>query len=106
MLWVCLKENCPDLRNTKVVDIIHELRTYNMSVDVTDPLCSSAEALSQYGIELTVPVENKYDAIVLAVSHQEFRALGVEKIRSFGRRNHILYDLKYLFPKDSVDMRL
>ena len=106
VMGLSFKENCPDLRNTKVVDIIHELRTYNMSVDVTDPLCSSAEALSQYGIELTVPVENKYDAIVLAVSHQEFRALGVEKIRSFGRRNHILYDLKYLFPKDSVDMRL
>ena len=106
VMGLTFKENCPDLRNTKVVDIISELNDYSINVDIMDPWCSKEEAYNQYGLRLIQPEENKYDAIILAVAHDEFKELGVEKIRKLGRENHVLYDLKYLFPKNSVDMRL
>jgi UDP-N-acetyl-D-galactosamine dehydrogenase len=104
------KENCPDLRNTKVVDIVSELKEYNINVDITDPWCSSEEAEYEYGLSLITTEknlsDNKYDAIILAVAHDEFKHLGAENIRKLGKENHVLYDLKYLLPKNTVDMRL
>lgn len=106
VMGLTFKENCPDLRNTKVVDIVSELNEYNINVHITDPWCSNEETQSEYGLNLVHPKSNYYDAIVLAVAHDEFNKLGVESIRKFGRNNHILYDLKYLLPKSEVDIRL
>lgn len=107
VMGLTFKENCPDLRNTKVVDIVKELKEYNINVDITDPWCSSEEAQHEYGLSLTqTPHKNKYDAVILAVSHNYFKELGVDSIRQLGKKNHILYDLKYLLPKESVDIRL
>lgn len=101
------KENCPDLRNTRVIDIVEELGEYNINVDVVDPWCSSEEAHHEYGLSLEQEArENHYDAIILAVAHNEFKLLGHDEIRKFGKEEHVLYDLKYILEKDSVDMRL
>lgn len=106
VMGLTFKENCPDLRNTRVVDIVSELQGYGTKVDVVDPWCSSAEALEEYGIELVEAEKEKYDAIVLAVGHEQFKELGAEAIRNFGKEEHVLYDLKYVLPKNVVDMRL
>ncbi|KID57941.1 Vi polysaccharide biosynthesis protein VipA/TviB [Pseudoalteromonas luteoviolacea] len=101
------KENCPDLRNTRVIDIVEELKEYNVNVDVVDPWCSSEEAEHEYGLKLaTEAKQGHYDAIILAVGHNEFKQLGSEAIRKFGKDEHILYDLKYVLDKNTVDMRL
>ena len=107
VMGLTFKENCPDLRNTKIVDVVSELKEYNMNVDITDPWCSSEQAEHEYGLSLVEePKLSSYDAIILAVSHNEFKVLGIDKIRALGKANHVLYDLKYILPKDSVDMRL
>ena len=107
IMGLTFKENCPDLRNTKIVDIVSELKEYNINVDITDPWCSSEEAEHEYNLSLTEqPNTDHYDAIILAVSHNEFKAMGVDNIRALGKANHVLYDLKYVLPKESVDMRL
>lgn len=106
VMGLTFKENCPDLRNTKVVDIITELKEYNINTDVMDPWCSSEQAESEYNLVLSQPKSDYYDAIILAVGHNEFKTLGVANIRKFGKSQHILYDLKYLFPKSDVDIRL
>jgi len=106
VMGLTFKENCPDLRNTKVTDIITELKEYNINVDITDPWCSSDQAEHEYSLSLIKPEQNKYDAIILAVAHDEFKELGIKNIRKLGKENHVLYDLKYLFSKESVDMRL
>ena len=106
VMGLTFKENCPDLRNTKVTDIVSELKEYNINVDITDPWCSSEEAQHEYGLSLTEAEKGKYDAVILAVAHDEFKELGVENIRKLGKENHVLYDLKYVLPKKNVDMRL
>lgn len=107
VMGLTFKENCPDLRNTKVVDLISELRDYSISVDVIDPWCSKVEALNEYGLKLVSDFEeNIYDAIILAVGHEEFKQMGSTAIRNLGKSNHVLYDLKYVLPKEQVDMRL
>ena len=107
VLGLTFKENCPDLRNTRVVDILAELADYNVAVDVYDPQVNSAEAEAEYGIRVVdEPNEGAYDAMVLAVAHREFRELGAEGIRAWGKPAHVLYDLKYLLPKNAVDLRL
>ncbi len=107
VMGLTFKENCPDLRNTKIVDVVSELKEYNMNVDITDPWCSTEQAEHEYGLSLTKePKLNSYDAIILAVSHNEFKALGIDKIRALGKTDHVLYDLKYILPKSLVDMRL
>jgi UDP-N-acetyl-D-galactosamine dehydrogenase len=107
VMGLTFKENCPDLRNTKVVDIVSELKEYNINVDITDPWCSTEQAEHEYDLSLNQePEKGNYDAIILAVSHDEFKKLGAENIRKLGKKNHVLYDLKYLFSKESVDMRL
>ncbi|MDZ7852009.1 MAG: Vi polysaccharide biosynthesis UDP-N-acetylglucosamine C-6 dehydrogenase TviB [Halomonas sp.] len=107
VMGLAFKENCPDLRNTRVVDIIRELADYNVAVDVYDPQVNKDEAEQEYGIRpVERPDANAYDAMILAVAHREFRELGVEGIRGWGKPKHVLYDLKYVLPKESVDLRL
>ncbi len=107
VMGLTFKENCPDLRNTRVVDIVRELAEYNISVDVYDPWVSKEEAQHEYNIvPVTLPEEGTYDAIVLAVAHDEFRSLGAPAIRSYGKAQHILYDLKYLLSREDSDIRL
>jgi UDP-N-acetyl-D-galactosamine dehydrogenase len=101
------KENCPDLRNTRVIDIIEELKSFGMQVDVWDPWVSVEEADHEYGITpVRAPDKGVYNALVLAVSHRQFAELGAKKIREFGTPGAVLYDVKYLFPADETDGRL
>ena len=107
VMGLTFKENCPDVRNTRVVDILRELAEYRCSVDVFDPWANPAETQHEYGVALTdLPAQGAYDAIILAVAHQQFRALGAEGIRAFGKPEHVLYDLKYVLPVNSSDLRL
>ena len=107
VLGFTFKENCPDLRNTRVIDLVRELESYGANVDVFDPWANSAEAQHEYCITPIVePAARTYDAIIIAVAHQQFRDLGEAGIRAWGRESHFLYDLKYLLPKPASDMRL
>ena len=107
VLGLAFKENCPDLRNTRVVDIIEELSACNANVDVYDPWVSAEQAEHEFGLELATSLtDNKYDAVIVAVAHEQFAAMGVDTIRSLMRDQGILYDIKYLFPADQVDGRL
>jgi len=101
------KENCPDLRNTRVVDLIAEFERFNCHVDVYDPWIDKYEAEEEYGITpIEEPQTGSYDAVILAVAHDEFKALGAKKMHSYGKEQHILYDIKYLLNTDDVDGRL
>ena len=107
ILGLTFKENCPDLRNTRVIDIIKTLESYHADVEVYDPWVDPIEAQNEYQITLQTELnDNTYDAIILAVSHKAFTELGVDAIRKLGKQSHILYDIKSLFPKDKVDGRL
>lgn len=107
ILGLSFKENCPDVRNTKVIDIVNELQEYNIEVDVYDPWVNTAEAQREYNITpVSEPVANCYDGIILAVAHQEFVQMGIDNIRALGKDEHVLYDLKYVFTKDETDIRL
>jgi UDP-N-acetyl-D-galactosamine dehydrogenase len=107
IMGLAFKENCPDVRNTKVVDIYHELLDYNCQVDIYDPWINSEEALHEYGVQMLPELlEKKYDGIILAVAHMQFKEQGIEKIRSLGRSKNVLYDLKYIFSADQSDLRL
>lgn len=107
VMGLTFKENCPDLRNTKVVDIVSELKEYNLNVDILDPWCSSEEAQHEYGLSTIKNAEQgKYDAVILAVAHNEFKVMGADEIKALGKESSIIYDLKYVLPKDAVDMRL
>ena len=107
VMGLSFKENCPDLRNTKVVDILDELSVYNANIDVFDPWVSHEEAMHESGLELIdKPKKDHYDAIILVVAHNEFNKMGVDAIHSLGKGNHVLYDAKYMFSQDDVDGRL
>src|ERR1700754_2235522 len=107
MLGLAFKEDCPDLRNTRVVDILGALKGYGVAVDVHDPWVRASEAQHEYGIDpVADPVQGAYDAVIVAVGHREFVALGAEGIRAFGKPLSVLYDVKYVLPRDAVDGRL
>nr|WP_174329826.1 Vi polysaccharide biosynthesis UDP-N-acetylglucosamine C-6 dehydrogenase TviB [Halomonas anticariensis] len=107
ILGLTFKENCPDLRNTRVIDIIHELADFNVSVDVYDPHANIDDAVLQYGIRpVDYPQDGAYDAVILAVAHREFRDLGTTRIRTWGKPEHVLYDLKYMLGNGDADLRL
>ena len=108
MLGLTFKENCPDLRNTRVVEMIDELtNTYNAKVDVFDPWVDKQEAQAVYNLNLIdQPAAGQYDAMIIAVSHDQFKELGIEGVKALGKDNHVVYDIKYLFPSDGVDGRL
>jgi UDP-N-acetyl-D-galactosamine dehydrogenase len=107
ILGLTFKENCPDVRNTKVVDIVNEMTSYGAKVDVCDPWVDADEVKYTYGINLVnEPEKGAYDVVVVAVAHDEFKEMGAEGIRSFGKEPSILYDIKYILPPDAVDDRL
>ncbi len=107
VMGLTFKENCPDLRNTRVVDIISELADYGVAVEVYDPQVNKDEAEAEYGIRpVEQPEAGTYDAMILAVAHREFKALGCDGIRPWGKPEHVLYDLKYVLDKQQVDLRL
>jgi UDP-N-acetyl-D-galactosamine dehydrogenase len=107
IMGLTFKENCPDLRNTRVVDLVEEFKGFNCNVDVYDPWVDKDEAVHEYGINpIDQPVEGKYDAILIAVAHDEFKELSLGQIQAFGKDNHVLYDIKYLLDANEVDGRL
>jgi UDP-N-acetyl-D-galactosamine dehydrogenase len=107
IMGLTFKENCPDLRNTRVVDIIEELKDYKVQTDVFDPWADPTQAQNEYGITpVQIPESGAYDAIVLAVAHHQFKTMSAQDIRALGRPEHVLYDLKYLLPVDGSDLRL
>lgn len=107
IMGLTFKENCPDLRNTRVVDLVAEFENFNCNVDVFDPWINKEDAKHEYGISpIEQPKKDQYDAIVLAVAHNEFIELGADEIRSYGKREHVLYDIKYILSADVVDGRL
>ena len=107
IMGLAFKENCPDLRNTRVIDLVGGFEGFNCNVDVYDPWVDKDEAVHEYGIKpINKPIEGKYDAILLAVAHDEFKELTLEQIKAFGKDNHVLYDIKYLLKANEVDGRL
>ncbi len=107
ILGLTFKENCPDIRNSRVIDIIDELKSYSANVDVYDPWASPHEAHEEYRVDLIGELrQGYYDAVIIAVSHQEFVAMGIDKIRALGKAESVVFDVKYLFPKDAVDESL
>jgi len=107
IMGIAFKENCPDLRNTRVVDIIQELHDYNCTVDVYDPCVNREDAKLQYGISLLAnPSQDAYDAVMVCVAHREFKDMGAKTIRAYGKANVVLYDLKYVLKVNESDLRL
>ena len=107
MMGLAFKENCPDVRNTKVVDIVNELVSYGANVDIFDPWVDAAEARREYDIELTEePVPGAYDVVVLAVAHEQFREMGEHGIKAYGKPESVFFDIKYLLPQGAADERL
>jgi UDP-N-acetyl-D-galactosamine dehydrogenase len=106
-MGLTFKENCPDLRNTRVVDIVRELGEYNVDVDVYDPWVSPDEAEHEYGIRpVAAPEAHAYDGIMLAVAHKQFADMGAKAIHALGKPEHVLYDLKYVLDAADADLRL
>jgi len=107
ILGLTFKENCPDIRNTRVIDLVREFQSYNANVDVYDPWVDKLEVKKTYDIKLVDSLKNNfYDAIVIAVSHKQFIELGYKKIKNLGKKNHVLYDIKYVLKANEVDGRL
>lgn len=107
ILGLTFKENCPDIRNSKVVDMVGELRSFGTNVDIHDPWVDPAQAKSEYGLELVAePQSGAYDVVVIAVPHRQFRELGENGLRAYGKPESLLYDVKYLLPKEASNDRL
>ena len=107
IMGLTFKENCPDLRNTRVVDLIKNLESIKCNIDVYDPWVEKDEAYNEYSIKpITHPEDGRYDAIILAVAHDEFKKFTAKKIRAFGKDNHVIYDIKYLLNASESDQRL
>ena len=107
VMGLTFKENCPDLRNTRVVDIVTELKDYRCSVDIYDPWVSIDEAQSEYGITLIdQPIKAGYDAVVIAVAHLQFKSEGSSAVRALCKKNGLIYDLKFVLDKGCSDIRL
>lgn len=107
ILGLSFKENCPDIRNTRIIDIVNELKEYHVNVDVYDPWVDAAEAEHEYGISPVQSLEKAaYDAVILAVAHEQFKDMGAEAIRALGKPEHVLYDLKYVLSQAESDLRL
>jgi UDP-N-acetyl-D-galactosamine dehydrogenase len=107
VLGLTFKENCPDLRNTRVVDMVQELKDYGISVDVHDPWAIAETAREELGIELVAePSQGAYDAVILAVAHREFGEMGATAIRAFCKPGGVLFDVKHILSRSQVDGRL
>jgi UDP-N-acetyl-D-galactosamine dehydrogenase len=105
MLGITFKENCPDIRNTRAIDIYHELQTYGVELDIYDPWADASEVKHEYGVEIlsTYPTETEYSSIILAVAHNEFQQIDMSAHKASGT---IIYDVKGILPKELVDARL
>ncbi|MCM8532032.1 MAG: Vi polysaccharide biosynthesis UDP-N-acetylglucosamine C-6 dehydrogenase TviB [Lentisphaeraceae bacterium] len=107
VMGLTFKENCPDLRNTKVTDIIDELADYGSTVEVYDPWVDREEAMQEYGLKIhNEIVSDDYDAAIVCVAHKEFKEMSIESLRSKCKADSVIYDLKYVYPESSVDLRL
>ena len=107
VMGLSFKENCPDIRNTKVVDLVNEFKSFRCNIDVYDPWVDKDEALNEYNMKLIeYPEKEKYDAIVLAVAHDQFQDFSNKELMAFGKDKHVIYDIKYLLNIDEVDGRL
>ena len=107
IMGLTFKENCPDHRNTRVIDLVKSFKDFNCNVDVYDPWVNKVQAADEYNIKIIdKPINDKYDAIIIAVNHDEFKALTGDQIRAFGKDNHVLYDVKYLLKANESDGRL
>ena len=107
VMGLTFKEDCPDIRNTRVVDVVQELSGFHCNVDVYDPWIDKEESTREYGITpVEQPEPGKYDAVIIAVAHHQFKAMGITAIRALGKKNHVLYDIKYILPAEKVDGRL
>ena len=107
IMGLTFKENCPDLRNTKVIDIIEELKEYNVFIDVLDPWIDPSHSHKEYNFAtVQKPELEAYDAIILAVAHHQFKSMGASAIRALGKPKHVLYDLKYVLSAEDSDLRL
>ena len=107
IMGLTFKENCPDIRNTRVVDVVQVLHEYDCQVDIWDPWVKGEEAMAEYGLQcIDNPVDDAYDAVVIAVAHDQFRALGINATRAFCRTRHVIYDVKHVFAADQTDLRL
>ena len=107
VMGLTFKEDCPDIRNTRVVDVVQELKGFHCNIDVYDPWIDKEESTRDYGITpVEQPEPGKYDAVIIAVAHHQFKAMGITAIRALGKKNHILYDIKYILPAEKVDGRL
>ncbi|ENV86251.1 MULTISPECIES: Vi polysaccharide biosynthesis UDP-N-acetylglucosamine C-6 dehydrogenase TviB [Acinetobacter] len=107
VLGLSFKENCPDIRNTKIIDIINELKEYQIEVDIYDPWVDINEAQHEYNVTpIKTLQDSTYDGVILAVAHEEFKVMGADKMRKLGKANHVLYDLKYVLDQSEVDIRL
>ena len=107
IMGLTFKENCPDVRNTKIVDVVRGLEQLGARVDVYDPWANPDEAEHEYGLRPVQKLRNgAYDAVVMGVAHQQFRDLGIAKVRALAKKKHVLYDIKYVFAASEVDGRL
>lgn len=107
IMGLTFKENCPDLRNTRVIDIYQELSDYNARIDIYDPWADSDEAYANYGVQLIKTLEHKqYDAIIVAVGHKQFKEMTVAELHNLCKTDHVIFDIKHVFPKEAVDARL
>jgi len=101
------KENCPDLRNTRVIDICHELNEYNCLTDIYDPWVDASEAMIEYGVHIKKELtENFYDAIIVAVAHEQFINMGAAGISKLAKENSVIYDIKYVLSPEDSQLRL
>ena len=107
VMGLTFKEDCPDIRNTRVVDVVQELSGFHCNIEVYDPWIDKEESIREYGITpIEQPEPGKYDAVIIAVAHHQFKAMGITAIRALGKKNHVLYDIKYILPAEKVDGRL
>lgn len=106
LMGFAFKENCPDVRNTKLIDIVTELKEYQANIDIYDPWCSAKEVKRDFNLDLVEPTPGKYDAIIVAVAHNQFLSMEPENLKSLGKKDCVIYDLKYVFDKNVVDIRL
>ena len=106
-MGLTFKENCPDTRNSRSVDVYNELLKYNSKIDVYDPWVNKKECFREHSIKLVnLPKKNYYDAVIFLVAHKIFRDMSIKEVKSFGKKKFIIYDAKYIFDKSLVDGRL
>ena len=107
VMGLSFKENCPDIRNTKIVDMVKALKEYDLDIDIYDPWVDPGEVEQEYGVApVTQLASHSYDAVILAVAHDQFKAMTAQEMRDLGKSKHVLYDLKYMLDKQESSLRL